>query len=760
MRKRLPFPWFLLLLAGLPASTRAHDGHEREDPRAPTLAGFQRSWTHASGRFEVHGTFVATHGDQVQIRTTEGKLVDLRRAALSNVDRAWVDDRIERIRGLNESGFLLAQRGAERKAAPNKGPAPAMLASFKPFASKLELRWDEDYAYVGSNGVPDHPMMIGITAWQQQVPLPQSYFGSNAWRIPLHPVPARQPLSARDHFFRGAIALAVNGIPIFNPIKNDGRTDTFIAGELDDYGGHCGRADDYHYHIAPVHLAPKLAKGQPLAYALDGYPIYGYEEPDGSKAVRLDVFNGHEDAQKQYHYHATKAYPYLNGGFHGEVVEREGQVDPQPHADPVRPALPPLRGAKITGFENPKPGNFTVTYDIRGRKSFVKYTIQDKGSVAFQFVDSTGRTTNQTYSRRERGRGGPPPRRADDEPPPRDDDRRPPPRDGERRPPPPLIAALDGNKDGTLSPVELASAATAIRKLDRDGDGTVTNEELRPARPPGDENPPPPPRGGRARGGNDRPPPPGNDRRRPPPPEMAAIDLNHDGALSPREIDAAPKSLLTLDRDQDGTLSDEELRPENPPDEPPPPGGDRPQRKNQQPPRRRDQPPPRDDEREAANIVPPGDFGKLVVSSPAFKHGGRLPAEYTCDGAGASPPVAWENPPEGTQYYALSLWHTPPDGGTKSYWVVYNIPATVTSVPRNVKGVGQEGYNDKRHTGYDPMCSKGPGLKTYHVTVYALSRKLSMRSAQPTRTDLLEAMKGLVLAQSTLTYQYERPDRE
>ena len=52
-----------------------------------------------------------------------------------------------------------------------------------------------------------------------------------------------------------------------------------------------------------------------------------------------------------YHYHASKKYPYVNGGFHGEVVEREGQVDPQPRAQPVRPDLPPLRGAKITGFD-------------------------------------------------------------------------------------------------------------------------------------------------------------------------------------------------------------------------------------------------------------------------------------------------------------------------------------------------------------------------------------------------------------------------
>ena len=133
-------------------------------------------------------------------------------------------------------------------------------------------------------------------------------------------------MSAKSHFFRGAIALAANGVPIFNPIKNDGRTDTLLAGELDEFGGHCGRGDDYHYHIAPTHLQKIVGNDKPIAYALDGYPIYGYTEPDGSEIRGLDEFNGHSSTELGYHYHATKKYPYLNGGFHGEVNEVDGQV--------------------------------------------------------------------------------------------------------------------------------------------------------------------------------------------------------------------------------------------------------------------------------------------------------------------------------------------------------------------------------------------------------------------------------------------------
>ena len=223
--------------------------------------------------------------------------------------------------------------------------------SAKPFLSfpKLNLKWDKEFLYVGSNGWPDHNMMVGITAWQQQVPLPQAYFGENAWRIPLNPVPASAPAMIKGRFLRGAIALAVNGIPIFNPQNNRGDVSQEI-GELDQWGGHCGRADDYHYHVVPLHLQAAVGKGRPVAYALDGYPIYGLTEPDGSAVGTLDECHGHEIEGVGYHYHASMKYPYVIGGFHGQVVEADGQVDPQPRAQPVRESLRALRGASITGY--------------------------------------------------------------------------------------------------------------------------------------------------------------------------------------------------------------------------------------------------------------------------------------------------------------------------------------------------------------------------------------------------------------------------
>ena len=612
-----------LLLSILASSAvSAHPGHshrKREQPAQAAPTENDRAWSARTGAFRESGSFVMAREGLVQIRRPDESLVKLPVELLSDDDQTWVAQRMAKIRQIAEQQglvvaeehpqpFLLAQataRGGAAKGGP--GHTPDMAQAFEPFTKlkAIKTRWDDKYFYVESNGIPDHQMMVGITAWQQQVPLPQKYVGENAWQIPLNPVPAKTPATTKNHFLRGAIALAVNGVPIFNPLNNRG-DDAFLFGELDEFGGHCGRADDYHYHIAPVHLEKTIGKGQPIAYALDGYPIYGYEEPDGSPVKNLDALNGHKDEKGNYHYHASKTYPYLNGGFYGEVTERGDQVDPQPRAEPLRPDLRPLRDAKITDFKTTKDGN-VLTYDVRGKKGSVTYRANDDGTFKFTFVDTNGKSTSESYTPRRRGGG---------------DDRRPP-RPGENRPP---------------------------RRDD-----------------------PPPPRDG------DRPPRPGD-------------------------------------------------------------------------------PPPRPEEGKSKvdEVVKNPNLPELTVTSPAFKADGAYPVEFSCDGEGASPPIEWTGAPATTKSYALNLWHIPGPGEVKSYWVIYNIPATVTKLPKNSKEIGTIGSNGKNRREYDPMCSKGPGWKTYHLTVYALSADLKLTPDKANRAAILAAMKEITVAEGTLTYQFER----
>jgi hypothetical protein len=112
-------------------------------------------------------------------------------------------------------------------------------------------------------------------------------------------------------------------------------------------------------------------------------------------------------------------------------------------------------------------------------------------------------------------------------------------------PPAPLLAVLDGNRDGGLSPLEIKRSPINLAKLDKNGDGRLTPKELLP---------PPPPVG--------TPPPPLPDK---PSPLMVALDLNKDGILSAAEIEDAPLSLKILDKNKDGRISPKELAPPTPP---------------------------------------------------------------------------------------------------------------------------------------------------------------------------------------------------
>ena len=107
------------------------------------------------------------------------------------------------------------------------------------------------------------------------------------------------------------------------------------------------------------------------------------------------------------------------------------------------------------------------------------------------------------------------------------------------------------------------------------------------------------------------------------------------------------------------------------------------------------------------------------------------------------------------------MHHIDPEGKTKWYWILYDIPATVQSLPKNVKRVGILGNNSVNgKTEYAPPHSKGPGPKVYTYTIYALSNtpRIEVPAEKVNREVLLEAMKGKTLASSELQVVYSRPE--
>lgn len=150
----------------------------------------------------------------------------------------------------------------------------------------------------------------------------------------------------------------------------------------------------------------------------------------------------------------------------------------------------------------------------------------------------------------------------------------------------------------------------------------------------------------------------------------------------------------------------------------------------------------------------------FTVSSTAFDNAGSFPKKYTCDSLGISPTLSWKNAPAGTNSYAVTMHHIPTVGDKHVYLLLYNIPASVTSIPEAVSGIGLFGINTVNgQTKYTPPCSQGPGAKTYILTVYALSAAptFNVPQSQVTMDLLLTAIMGKTLSSATVNVTYTRP---
>jgi hypothetical protein len=402
----------------------------------------------------VDGSFLLFKNGEVFVEDAYEKISKISFDALSTADQQYVTAKYERIKKLNDFTFASTQKDVDASSnsswkliatmillliisgviyffsgkykvhfssallfggcvsvffafSPGKTDAPiifstsdplAMDSAFAPFKPKIATSWDQNYFYVESLGIPDHQMMVGITSWQQQVPIPQCYIGSNAWQIPLNPIVAASPVAVdTNHFTRGAIAIAVNGVPIFNPYTNAG-VDSYADGQLDNFGGHSGRADDYHYHIAPLSLYSQTTATLPIAFGFDGFAVYGSTEPDGTAMSALDANHGHYGSDGVYHYHGTTTFPYMIGKMVGQVTEdATKQIVPQPYATPVRPSLTPLGGALITDHQPNGSDGYILTYSLSGQSYQVDYNWTSTGQYTFDYISPTG-TTTQTYS--------------------------------------------------------------------------------------------------------------------------------------------------------------------------------------------------------------------------------------------------------------------------------------------------------------------------------------------------------------------------
>jgi Raf kinase inhibitor-like YbhB/YbcL family protein len=134
-----------------------------------------------------------------------------------------------------------------------------------------------------------------------------------------------------------------------------------------------------------------------------------------------------------------------------------------------------------------------------------------------------------------------------------------------------------------------------------------------------------------------------------------------------------------------------------------------------------------------------------------------------CGGENVSPELSFSNAPPGAKSFAVTLFD--PDGGSGLgfvHWVVYGIPATVKTLPRGVGAKGPAGStpgtNQTDGSGYFGPCPPmGDTPHHYIFQAYALDLEPDALKAGLKRDELMEEMRGHVLAYSSVVLRYGRP---
>ena len=167
----------------------------------------------------------------------------------------------------------------------------------------------------------------------------------------------------------------------------------------------------------------------------------------------------------------------------------------------------------------------------------------------------------------------------------------------------------------------------------------------------------------------------------------------------------------------------------------------------------------------------------IEVTSEAVTDNGRLHNSYTCEGTHElTPQLSWSGAPEETQSLVLVMEDAEtdePSGGIWTHWIIYSIPADVTSmdsmavdstVLENGAMLGTNDYGVAHYLGPCPKPSLqiGPNiasqmslasLRPYYFRIYALDMDVELGPGAD-RNELLQAIEGHILAAGELAPKY------
>ena len=149
------------------------------------------------------------------------------------------------------------------------------------------------------------------------------------------------------------------------------------------------------------------------------------------------------------------------------------------------------------------------------------------------------------------------------------------------------------------------------------------------------------------------------------------------------------------------------------------------------------------------------------ISSAAFTHGSGIPREYSCDGKDESPALAWNDPPAGTESFALACEDPDAPGGLFVHWLIYNIPGSARGLPRAVEAAAKlpdgstQGRNDFGNLGYGGPCPPPGKPHRYFFRLFALKVRTTLASGLG-RKELMKAIESIASAKVEVFGTYRR----
>jgi len=150
----------------------------------------------------------------------------------------------------------------------------------------------------------------------------------------------------------------------------------------------------------------------------------------------------------------------------------------------------------------------------------------------------------------------------------------------------------------------------------------------------------------------------------------------------------------------------------------------------------------------------------MIIESPAFKNGGRIPSKYSCDGADISPEIKWRDAPENAKSFALISDDPDAPMGVFTHWVIFNIPPSQNGLKEGIEtkptlqNGSIQGKTDFGRIGYGGPCPPS-GTHRYGFHLYALDTMLSLPPGSA-KQQVLRAIQGHILAEAEIVGLYSR----